>query len=327
MLLTPFMLALVASAPAAELWVTLPGGSGPGAGKHIVLVSGDEEYRSEEALPQLAKILSAKHGFACTVLFAIDPADNTVNPNRTDNIPGLEQLASADLMVLFTRMRKLPDAQLKHFANYIAAGKPIVALRTATHPFSGLKGEFEKYNYGSKVPGWEGGFGRVVLGETWVAHHGAHKKEGCRGLVEKGQDGHPILRGIASGDVFATSDVYTANPPKDSTILLRGEVTATLEADSKGVPGKKNDPMQPIAWTRSYNKGRIVTTTTGAAHDLQWEGTRRLIINACYWAAGLDDKIPAKSDASLVGEFKPSMFAFKKNEEWKPGKTPADYFK
>src|SRR4051812_29270414 len=82
--------------------VVYNGGEGPGLGKHIVLVSGDEEYRSEEALPQLGKILSKRHGFKCTVLFAIDPGDGTINPN-VSNIPGLEALDTADLLVIFTR--------------------------------------------------------------------------------------------------------------------------------------------------------------------------------------------------------------------------------
>src|SRR5438128_849069 len=81
--------------------------------------------------------------------------------------------------------------------------------------------------------GWEGGFGRVVLGEKWVNHHGAHGKEGTRGIVAPGQEKHPILRGIKSGDVFGTTDVYTAAPPAGSTILVLGEVTETLQPDSK----------------------------------------------------------------------------------------------
>src|SRR6476660_3872878 len=96
--------------PAAA--VVYEGGEGPGKGKHIVLVSGDEEYRSEEALPQLAKILAKRHGFKCTVLFAIDD-DGTINPNRRDNIPGLQALRTADLLVIFTRFRDLPDDQMK----------------------------------------------------------------------------------------------------------------------------------------------------------------------------------------------------------------------
>src|SRR5687768_6404556 len=103
------LFAACGTASAADPWLVVEGGDGPGKGKHVVLVSGDEEYRSEEMLPQLAKVLAKHHGFKCTVLFAIDPTTGTIDPNRNDNIPGLEALKSADLMVLFTRFRKLPD--------------------------------------------------------------------------------------------------------------------------------------------------------------------------------------------------------------------------
>ena len=66
--------------PGVQPWVVYEGGDGPGKGKHVVLVSGDDEYRSEELLPQLGKILAKRHGFKCTVLFAIDPATGTINP-------------------------------------------------------------------------------------------------------------------------------------------------------------------------------------------------------------------------------------------------------
>src|SRR5262249_43169580 len=52
-------------------WVVYQGKKGPGQGRHIVFLSGDEEYRSEEGLPQLARILAVHHGFKCTVLFSI----------------------------------------------------------------------------------------------------------------------------------------------------------------------------------------------------------------------------------------------------------------
>src|SRR3954451_975515 len=95
--------ALLSAAFGADDRLTLPGKRGPGNGKRVVLVSGDEEDRSEQALPQLARILSERHGFDCVVLFAIDPKDATINPNRASNIPGLEALDSADLLVLFAR--------------------------------------------------------------------------------------------------------------------------------------------------------------------------------------------------------------------------------
>src|SRR5712692_2004164 len=148
---------------AADPWIVLKGREGPGKGKHVVLVSGDEEYRSEETLPQLGKILAKRHGFTCTVLFAVDPKDGVINPDVNNNIPGLEALAKADLMVLFTRLRNLPDEQMKHIVDYVESGRPIVALRTATHAFKEPTSKtYERYSWQSKE--WDGGFGRHVLG-------------------------------------------------------------------------------------------------------------------------------------------------------------------
>ncbi len=115
----PLLMALLASAAGAADRLAIHGKNGPGKGKHVVLVSGDEEYRSEQALPQLARILSYRHGFDCTVLFSIDPRDGAIDPNQGDNIPGLEALDSADLMILFTRFRDLPDTQMKHIVDYL----------------------------------------------------------------------------------------------------------------------------------------------------------------------------------------------------------------
>ena len=170
--------------------IEFPAGKGPGKGKHVVLVSGDEEYRSEEALPELAAILSKRHGFRCTVLFAIDPSDGTVRPDKTTNIPGLEALKTADLMILFTRFRDLPDEQMKHFADYLETGRPIVAMRTATHAFQ-LKSSTTYARFSANDKPTDGGFGKQVLGETWISHHGKHNVESTRGVVAKGQQAHP----------------------------------------------------------------------------------------------------------------------------------------
>jgi type 1 glutamine amidotransferase len=317
-------------ASAEDPWITFAGGDGPGKGKHIVLVSGDEEYRSEEALPQLAKILSQHHGFQCTVVFAIDPNDGTINPN-VSNIPGLEALDGADLMIIATRFRDLPDEQMKHIADFVEAGKPIVGLRTATHAFNIKDGKtYADYSFRSK--NWDGGFGRQVLGETWISHHGKHKSEAARGILVKEEASNPILRGLKDGDVFAPSDVYgvTLPLPGDSKPIVLGQVVAGMKFDDPPLEGKKNDPMMPIAWTKTYKApksgkiGRAFATTTGAATDLAYEGTRRLIVNGAYWAVGLEDKIPEKSNVDLVGEYNPTMFSF---GGFIKGKKPADYAK
>jgi hypothetical protein len=306
-------------------WLVFAGGDGPGKGKHIVLVSGDEEYRSEEMLPQLGKILAKRHGFKCTVLFAIDPKDGTINPNQSDNIPGLEALDTTDLMVIMTRFRRLPDKQMKHVVDYVNSGKPIIGLRTATHAFDPKPG--------TTYAGWrwnnaDGGFGRHVLGETWVSHHGEHKKQSTLGIIAKGQEHHPILRGIKDGDIWGPTDVYGVRLPLpgDSTPLVLGEVLSGMKPTDPPVTGKKNDPMVPIAWTHTYTppggkSARTFTSTIASSQDFENEGVRRLTVNACFWAVGLDDKIPEKTDVGLVGEYHPTPYGF---NGFKKGVKPSD---
>ena len=293
-------------------FVVYAGKAGGGAGKHVVFLSGDEEYRSEEGLPQLAKILAERHGFKCTVLFTINPADGTIAPNVTTNMPGAEALDSADVVVMLLRFREWPDAQMRHFVDAYLAGKPIIALRTSTHAFKYDKNSPSSYTrYSWDSPSWPGGFGKQVLGETWVAHHGEHKKEATRGIIEPSAANDALLRGVT--DLFGNTDVYAANPPADAKILVRGQVLAGMTPTDPPVQGRKNEPMQPIVWTRLYKNeagktNKILCTTMGAATDLQNEGLRRLVVNGVYWGAGL--KIPAKAEVSLVGEYKPSMYGF-----------------
>ncbi|MBI4892536.1 MAG: ThuA domain-containing protein [Acidobacteria bacterium] len=292
-----------------------------GAQKHIVLVSGDEEYRSEEALPQLAKILTERHGFKCTVLYAIDPKDGTINPNIQNNIPGLEALDHADLMIMALRFRDLPDAQMKHIVDYVEAGKPVIGLRTSTHAFN-IKSSptYAKWSWNSKE--WDGGFGRQVLGETWIKHHGKHGVQSTRGVFAPGEEKHPILRGIQSGEIWGPSDVYETKFPLagDSMSLVLGQVLSGMKPSDPPAEGAVNDPMRPVAWTKSYKGGRIFTTTMGAATDLENEALRRLVVNAAYWAMGMEKKIGKKgSDVRLVGEYKPSPFKF---NGFVPGRKP-----
>ncbi len=308
-------------------WVVYDGYAGPGQGKHIVLVSGDEEYRSEEALTQLGRILAVHHGFRCTVLYAIDPKTGEINPNVLDNIPGLHLLDQADLCVLFVRFRNLPEEQMAHIERYLKAGKPLVAIRTSTHAFR-IKPPHRYASWDWRSKTWPGGFGKQILGETWVAHHGAHGRESTRGIIAPGAENHPILRGIKNGDIWGPTDVYRVNLPLpgDSRPLVLGQVLSGMKPTDPPVTGKKNNPMMPIAWTKTYQyqggpKGRVFVSTIGASVDLASEGTRRLLVNACYWAVGLEREIPARSNVQIVGQFKPTFYGFGK---FRRGVKPAD---
>jgi len=307
-------------------WVVYQGNEGPGKGKHIVFVSGDEEYRSEEGLPMLAKILAERHGFKCTVLFALDSKTNEINPDLQTNIPGLEHLKTADLMVMLLRFRELPDEQMKHIIDYTNAGKPIVALRTSTHPFNYSRNKQNpnaKYSYNSKIKGWEGGYGKQVLGETWINHHGVHAKEGTRALINGLVKDHPILRGVK--DIWTPTDVYgITGLPTDSEVLIFGQTTIGMTSSS---PLSYEKSVMPVAWTRSYSsesgkKAKIFTTTMGASVDLISEDLRRLVINACYWAADMEQQIPALNNVQVVGDYNPTMFGFGKYQR---GLSPSTF--
>ena len=167
-----------------------------------------------------------------------------------------------------------------------------------------------------------------MLGETWIDHHGKHGKQSTRGRFAQGSESHPILRGIKDGDIWGPTDVYKVRLPLpgDSQPLVMGEVLEGMKPDDPPVSGKPNDPMMPVAWVKTYKgagdtSGRVFATTMGASQDLASEGTRRLLVNACYWAVGLEDKIPERSDVALVGKYEPSPF---RNEGFKKGVKPAD---
>ncbi|MGA2866694.1 MAG: ThuA domain-containing protein [Verrucomicrobiota bacterium] len=324
------LVGLLQFAPAATVAaadsVVYEGKSGPGHGKHIVFLSGDEEYRSEEALPMMAKLLAERHGFKCTVLFAINPATGAIEPTILDNIPGLDALDSADLCFMALRFRELPDAQMKHFVDYLNAGKPIIALRTSTHAFQynrDKQSPYAKFDWRSRD--WPGGFGQQVLGETWVDHHGKHGVESTRGLINQAFKDHPILRGVT--DIWCPTDVYAvAHLPADAKVLVRGQVLAGMKPSDPPVDGPKNDPLMPLVWLRDYTgesgkTSKILTTTMGAAVDLQSEGLRRLLVNACYWSLGLEDHLPAKANVDYVGAYEPGWFGYGK---FKPGVKPDD---
>ena len=307
----------VAFAQAADDHIVYKPKDGPGGGKHIVFLCGDEEYRGEEGLPMMAKILSQRHGFKCTVLFSLNDKGE-IDPNNQKSLSNPKALDSADAIVMLLRVRTWPDEIYKHFDDACNRGLPVIGLRTSTHAFRGKLG----------------GFGKRVLGERWVSHWGAHKREACRGVIEPGAEKDPILNGVT--DVFADSDVYEAYPPKDAKILMRGLVLENMKPDSKPSTRQKrnrqlgkvtgvNDPAMAVAWTRSHKwpSGKtspIFTSTMGAATDLLSEGLRRMIVNAIY--AGLKLEVPKKANVDYVDPYKPLFYGF---NSFRKGLRPSDH--
>lgn len=298
------------------------GGDGIGHGKHIVFVAGDHEYRSEESLPALARILAQRYGFKCTVLFDIDPETGEIVAGTPSNIPGMDALDTADLAVVFLRFQNLPAEQMQHFVDYLQRGGPVVGMRTATHAFQIPAGEeFAKFSYDSKADDYPLGFGHQVLGQTWVGHYGTNHEQSTRIEAVEAMSDHPILRGVR--DVWVQAGGYVGTPT-DGDVLTMAQPLNGMTADS---PASASQPPMPSEWTRTYSsesgrEGRVFTSLYGTPEDLTNDGYRRLMINGMLWAVGLEGSITPDMDVAFVGPFQPNTFG---NQTHARGIRPQDY--
>ncbi len=320
--------------PDSPKWLTYAGGEGPGKGKHIVFISADQEYRSEQSMPMMAKILSTHHGFDCTVLFGVNDkgeVDPTmpVYPKKGEeaafkkhNIPGLEHLASADLVIFFTRLLTLPKPQLEHIVSYIDSGKPIIALRTANHGFRG------PLPY--KIDGKTVNFGRDVLGGSFMGHHGRWHADSTRGTIVPELKDHPIVTGVT--DIWGPSDVYRTykegtSLPDGCTALVWGQ--PLMGRKYEDAPNPKKKPL-PVAWFKTWKTSdgkiaRVFQSTMGSGKDLESAGLRRLIINAAYWGMGMEAAITPDRSVDYVAPYEPLASGFNYEKLGVVPKMPAAY--
>lgn len=274
---------------------------------HIVFITGDEEYRSEESMPMLARILKNRYRFQVSVVYAI--TEGVIDPNRRDNIPGLEILDDADMMVMFTRFRKLPDHQLRHILDFAASGKPMAGFRTSTHAF--------QYGEGHENHHLDFDWPQEVFGLPWISHHGSSNSTDV--LVYEGAENHPILRGI--NPFHARSWLYHA-----TTLHERAEPLLTGRAVEGADPGGEHfgDPYA-VAWTHNYlgetGTSRVFFTTLGHPQDFFDENMRRLSIQGIFWAMGFENQIPESGlDVEIIGEYRPNPAGF--GEQFKQDLRP-----
>ena len=226
---------------------------------HVVFLIGEREYKTQETLPEFARDqLIGKLKFRCTFVHA-DRKDG----NR---FPGIEAIETADLVVLSVRRRALPEADLARVRKYLAAGRPLVGVRTASHAFH-TKGKHPKGH-----AEWQE-FDPEVLGGHYVGHHG--NKLVTTVEVLAAAKGHPILVGVSSKPFDVGGSLYRVNPLKKSCVpLVSGRV--------------KGAPVEPVAWTHAYRGGRIFYTSLGHPKDFQLPAFRRLLTNGILWALKKD---------------------------------------
>ncbi|MFT7671203.1 MAG: hypothetical protein ACI8X5_003920 [Planctomycetota bacterium] len=311
----------LAENPNTVVW---EGDAAIGKGKHIVFIAGDHEYRGEETLPALARIMAKHYGFKCTFIVTTNPKTGEIEPG-SNHITNLEALKSADLMVIFTRFQSFEDSQMKQIDDYLKSGRPVLGLRTSTHGFNGLKGEYERYNegYNGEHVAWKYGFGERILGEHWVGHFGRNHVQSSNLILEDSQKDHPILRGVKNPHVVCGG--YVGHPVEGSVTLALGQVLDGMTPDSPPADNEKQRIQHAVAWTRSYDpskaSSRVFATTHGASQDILNEGFRRMLINAQLWCMGMESSITADSPVDFVGPYNPIPFGF---GSYRRGVKPAD---
>jgi hypothetical protein len=306
--------ALAHPVPESTQWLTYSGGDGPGKGRHIVLIAAEQEYRGEQSMPMLAKILSTHHGFDCTVLFGVNergevdptmpvyPEKGKESEFKPHHIPGLEHLASADLVIFLTRLLTLPMSERELIVKYVDSGKPFIALRTANHGFQAPL----PYKINGKQVRW----GEDVLGGTFLGHHGRWMADSTRGIIVEEQKQHPILTGVS--DIWGNSDVYRTykegtSLPTNCIALVWGQPLMGRQPNDP--PNEKLEPL-PVAWVKTWEttggkSARVFHSTMGSGTDLKNAGLRRMIINAAYWGMGMESSISATRSVEIVGSYEP----------------------
>jgi putative heme-binding domain-containing protein len=240
---------------------------------HLVVAMAEDEYKTAETLPAFA-LRELGRDFRVTLVHA--PQEN---PN---SLPGIvEALADADLLLLSVRRRALPEAQLQSIRDFVAAGKPIVGIRTASHAFALRQGAVPD---GAAV--WPE-FDRDVLGGNYHNHHGADVPAFARVEPSANVPGREdsILIGVPKSEFKVASSLYMNEPvSKNAKVLLRGRAG-------------DRQPHEPVAWTHaSPAGGRVFYTSLGAPGDFEIPAFRRLLLNGIFWAAGLP--IPQLDDAT-----------------------------
>ena len=289
----------------------------------VVFVTGDEEYRSEESMPMLAKMLENNMDVQTIVGYSLD-STGVIDPNNLYSISKLDELEDADLMVVFARYRQLPPEMAKKITNYAESGRPMVGFRTATHTFKYLE---EK---DSAMMTLNDDWPTKVFGQRWIIHHG-HFEDGHGRLTDvtiaPGKEGSPILRGVEPFEAY--SWLYHVAGGEDALsgdsdpLLMGHSLRSKIEAEGQ----TDRYPMdQPVAWTKTYTgtsgkPARVFFTTLGHPYDFKEESMRKLALNGIYWALDMEDEIPAGgADATIIGTYEPNNSGF--GDLYKKGVRP-----
>ena len=233
----------------------------------IVFVLAEREYKTAETVPVFYEKHLKPLGFVAKYVTA-PPS----GPER-DNLKGLDTVLKDADLVFLSVLRRAPKAeQLKAIQKYIADGKPLVGIRTSSHPFDVRKGNSPKGHAQWKT------FDPAVLGGSYNGHHGKQK---THWKIEEAAKDHVILKGVSMESQLTGGSLYRSAPLAKST-------TALATGAAEGI-----ETSQPVAWTNQPKNGnRIFYTSLGHVSDFENEHFLKMLTNAVLWAT--NTKAPCK---------------------------------
>ena len=225
---------------------------------HATILAGEGEYSSGTVMELFQHDVESALGWKTTLCVA-HPLDDVPDfPMGT--FPGLGALDGADLLVVYTRFRRLPDEEMECIERYLKRAAPVLGLRTSSHAF--------KFRSDERWGSWNEDFGRDILGTSWIAHHG---HSSTTKVHRVGGGDHPILDGVPES-FESRSWLYIVDSETTKNVLLMGD---PVDPEIDPVPG-------PVAWTRTGVR-RVFYSSLGHPDDFSLTAFRRLLVNAAGW--------------------------------------------
>ncbi len=232
----------------------------------ITVLAGEPEYDAQHSMRPIADLLADRLGAAVDYRTPSHLADE---PDFAESSFGdLAGLEDTGLLVIYTRFRVLPEAEMCALQRYLDRGGAVLGLRTSSHAFH--------FAADSPWAGWNHGFGADVLGSPWISHHGHGSSTCVTVLPDAPAD---LVAGLpARFDV--RSWLYRTDLADWATPILHGD---PVDPESPPTPG-------PVAWYGEPAGRRTFYTSLGHAEDLDQEAVRTLLTNAARWALADADR-------------------------------------
>jgi type 1 glutamine amidotransferase/nicotinamidase-related amidase len=224
----------------------------------IAILMAEDEYKTEITLPPWSISHLGKQ-YRLRWIFGSE--------TERHDIPGIDAVREADLLIVSVRRRPLPAKQLAAIRQFAQAGKPMLGIRTASHAFSVRQNTPSAT--ATELDQWPE-FDRQVWGGNYQGHHGNQWQP----AVNVTNDKHPIFAEWGTEMNFVTpGSLYKVSP-----LAMKAVPLATGKIEGQ--------PAEPVAWTYIRDDGgKSFYTSLGHFEDFDPKDSRvsKMLASAVAW--------------------------------------------